>query len=80
MTNEELLKKIERGITNLTPQCQLKFEVHIVEHCNLNCKQCEHFSPLAEKSYLPVERYERDCRRLSELSRGRRFLWVGSGL
>ena len=70
MTNEELLKKIEQGITNLTPQCQLKFEVHIVEHCNLNCKQCAHFSPLAEKSYLPVERYERDCRRLSELFRG----------
>ena len=70
MTNEELLKKIEQGITNLTPQCQLKFEVHIVEHCSLNCKQCAHFSPLAEKSYLPVERYERDCRRLSELFRG----------
>lgn len=70
MTNEELLKKIERGIVNLTPQCQLKFEVHIVEHCNLNCKQCAHFAPLAEKSCLPVERYERDCRRLSELFGG----------
>lgn len=70
MTNEELLKKIERGVTNLTPQCQLKFEVHIVEHCNLNCKQCAHFSPLAEESYIRVERYERDCRRLSELFGG----------
>lgn len=70
MTNEELLKKIERGITNLTPQCQLKFEVHIVEHCNLNCKQCAHFSPLAEESCIRVERYEQDCRHLSELFGG----------
>ena len=24
-------------------------EVHIVEHCNLNCKVCLHFSPLARE-------------------------------
>ena len=45
MTNEELLMLIERGISNFVPQKELRFEVHIVEHCNLNCKQCSHFSP-----------------------------------
>lgn len=30
-------------------------DIHIVEHCNLNCKSCAHFSPLAEKSLIDVE-------------------------
>lgn len=70
MTNEEMFNKLERGISNLTPQCQLKFEVHIVEHCNLNCKQCAHFSPLAQESYIDVDAYARDINRLSELFEG----------
>ena len=27
-------------------------EVHLAEHCNLNCKGCSHFSPLAEKEFI----------------------------
>ncbi len=71
MTNEELLMLIERGISNFVPQKELRFEVHIVEHCNLNCKQCSHFSPLAEESYIDLGEYERDMRRLSDLFDGR---------
>jgi hypothetical protein len=28
----------------------LRFEVNIVDRCNLNCMGCEHFSPVAEKN------------------------------
>lgn len=70
MTDEELWKKIERGLSNLTPSCQLNFGVQIVEHCNLNCKQCNHFSPVAEEEYLDVNSFKRDCDRLSELFDG----------
>lgn len=49
---------------------KIKFEVHITEHCNLNCKYCFHFSPLAKEEYLPLEEYERDLSRLSELFDG----------
>lgn len=70
MTNEELWKKIERGLSNITPKCQLNFEMHLVEHCNLNCKLCGHFSPLAEEEYTDVSSYRRDCNRLSELFDG----------
>ena len=70
MTNEDLWRRIKRSIGNLTPQCQLHFDVHIVEHCNLNCALCGHFSPLAEESYLDPASYERDCKRLSELFDG----------
>lgn len=49
---------------------KIKFEVHITEHCNLNCKYCFHFSPLAKEEYLTLEEYERDLARLSELFGG----------
>ncbi|MDR3356314.1 MAG: radical SAM protein [Spirochaetaceae bacterium] len=43
-------------------------EVHITEHCNLNCKGCSHFSSLADEEYLEPVDFERDCRRLSRLT------------
>lgn len=70
MNNEELWKKIEHGIDNLTPKWQLHFEVHIVEHCNLNCNRCIHFCPLAEEEYLDVNSFKNDCDQLSKLLNG----------
>lgn len=52
---------------NYTANTLLNFEVHVSEHCNLNCKGCYHFSPLAEKSFLNITEYEKDIKRLSEL-------------
>lgn len=49
---------------------KLKFEVHICEHCNLNCKGCYHFSPIAQKEFLDVNEWEMHCKRLSELFEG----------
>ena len=42
-------------------------DYHLVEHCNLNCRYCSHFSPLAEPSYLPVDVFEQDMQQLPEL-------------
>lgn len=46
---------------------KLQYEVHLVDHCNLNCQMCDHFSPLAEKSYLCPKEYERDVMRLAKI-------------
>lgn len=46
---------------------KLQFEVHLVDHCNLNCQMCDHFSPLSEAHFLVPEEYERDIIRLSEI-------------
>ena len=46
---------------------KLKFEVHLVEHCNLNCKGCFHFSNIAEPEFLDINEYKKDVRRLSLL-------------
>jgi MoaA/NifB/PqqE/SkfB family radical SAM enzyme len=48
----------------------LQVQVHLVEHCNLNCKYCAHFSPIAEEEYIDIVVYERNIMRLSKLTGG----------
>lgn len=50
---------------------KIRFIVDIVDHCNLNCKCCGHFSPLASKSFLDKNIFENDLHRLNELLSGR---------
>lgn len=40
-------------------------EYHLVEHCNLNCNRCGHFSPLAPSGVSDPIAFERDLRQLS---------------
>jgi MoaA/NifB/PqqE/SkfB family radical SAM enzyme len=48
----------------------LRFDVHIANHCNMNCKSCEHFSPLAPKSFIDIKKYENDCSCIAGLING----------
>lgn len=50
---------------------KLRFEVNLVEHCNLNCIGCDHFSPVAKEAFTDVDAYEKDLARLAELFGGR---------
>lgn len=54
-------------------------ELHIVEHCNLNCYGCTHYAPIAKKEYLDIKEYEKDLLRLKELTKGdiKRFNILG---
>lgn len=45
----------------------ISFEYHLSEHCNLNCKGCDHFSPLAEPSFTDLKSFSKDIDRMSEL-------------
>lgn len=49
------------------PHTLLRFQVQVAEHCNLNCKGCAHFAPLAQPEFLNIDIYNKDCARLSEL-------------
>jgi len=43
-------------------------EAHVVDHCNLNCKGCGHFSPLIKnKEFANFDIYKKDLNRLSEM-------------
>ena len=44
-------------------------EVHVTEHCNLNCKGCNHFSCIAGEEYLEPAQFEKDFSRLAELTK-----------
>ena len=51
----------------------LSFELHIADHCNLKCKGCIHFSPLAEEKFLDTDIFQRDCQRIAELTDNNRL-------
>lgn len=55
----------------LAQRNELRFDVHLTDHCNLNCKGCLHFSPLSGEKYLDIHTFERDCKKISELTNGR---------
>jgi len=63
-------RRIYRANKRLKRKNLLHFEVHLVDHCNLNCKNCSHFSPLVKEKYLDVATFQRDCQRIFELSGG----------
>lgn len=50
-----------------TPRQTLKFEVHLAEHCNLNCSGCNNFSPLAKPEFMDIPGYINDLKRLNEI-------------
>lgn len=55
----------------ITPLDYIKyFEIHLTDHCNLNCYSCNHFSPLAKKTFLDIEEFKKDFKRMSELTAG----------
>jgi MoaA/NifB/PqqE/SkfB family radical SAM enzyme len=53
------------------PLTSLVMGVYAVQHCNLNCKCCTAFSPIAEKSFLNVESYKSDMEKLAGLTGNR---------
>ncbi|MDR1326037.1 MAG: radical SAM protein [Treponema sp.] len=46
----------------------MKIDIPAVEHCNLSCKCCTAFGPLAQKSFIDVESYKRDMEKLALLT------------
>lgn len=45
-------------------------EFHVVEHCNLNCKSCMHFSPLAEKNCIKLIDFKKDVSLMAKITQG----------
>jgi hypothetical protein len=61
-------KNRERILKTLRFRPVLRYvEVHLVDHCNLNCRGCSHFSPIAREWFADLSQYEKDIRRLAEL-------------
>lgn len=46
---------------------EMAFEINLVDHCNLSCQMCDHFSQLSEEKYLDIESFKRDMTRMGEI-------------
>ena len=42
------------------------FLYEIVHHCNLNCKGCDHCSPIAEEEYVDIKTYKKDIEKMKK--------------
>ena len=42
-------------------------EFHLVDHCNLNCAHCDHFTPLSKPCFIPVEDILSDFKKLKRI-------------
>lgn len=45
-----------------------QIEIHLVDHCNLNCVYCNGFNPVAKPNFLDLEQYRKDLEKLSILT------------
>ena len=54
-------------------------ELHLTDHCNLDCKGCGHYSPLASPYYTDIHQYEMDIQRLRKLFRNIRTIRLMGG-
>lgn len=62
--------KSETFGSNISENIIDSMEIHIVEHCNLQCDHCWHFSNIAEPSFYDVEKYDKDIEALSNAISG----------
>ena len=44
-------------------------EFHVTDHCNMNCKGCFHYCPIASEHFADLTQYTKDIRRLAQLFR-----------
>lgn len=55
--------KFKNNKSNNLPKLP-RLEVHIVDHCNLNCRGCTHFCSLADEKFLDIDVYEKDLKEI----------------
>ena len=70
LTEECLLNEVDdckAVIKKRMPRKRLNFVVDLAEHCNLNCQNCDHFSPLAEEHFTDIDQFKSDIKRISEI-------------
>lgn len=42
-------------------------EIDIVDHCNLNCNDCIHYSQIAKPNFMSIDTFEKDIKKLSNI-------------
>lgn len=84
MNSEEMGVGYDKKLIDKIPAAGEKpylvhLETHVCDHCNLNCKACNNFSPyVSEPAYADSAQFDKDIRHLAELFSGiGRFFLLG---
>ena len=67
------IEKLEQSYIRMIPKPAINISYHLTDACNLNCKGCWHFSPLAkfsEKDVASLDEFEQDIARLADVMEG----------
>jgi len=77
--NSRIFRCLYKTFVILTAKSKLKIksvteidiQIHPADHCNLCCRGCNTFSPLAKECFADLEVMKRDIKRLAELTGGK---------
>lgn len=61
----DILRKVTHKVGGRRVFSPLKMEIHLTEHCNLNCIRCSHYSPLASPTFCNMEQLDSQMGKLS---------------
>lgn len=65
---KQILRLMDQYIKRVTPQTRLEaLVVNICDHCNLNCRGCDHFSPIADKRFVSTEKIKSDLEQMRRI-------------
>ncbi|MDA3936004.1 MAG: radical SAM protein [Actinomycetota bacterium] len=67
-----------RAVLHRAPVLQ-HFEIHLTDHCNLNCKGCSHFSNLCSPAFVDLSGFETDMRAIAGLFSQVRHIYLLGG-
>jgi MoaA/NifB/PqqE/SkfB family radical SAM enzyme len=57
---------------NMKPKRNIPIlHLHLTDHCNLNCKGCDNFSPLSPEVFTDISVFENDCAKMANLTNWR---------
>lgn len=64
-----MLSRLRRVFTSLRNKhrAPLHIEFNLSDYCNLNCKGCSHYSPIAPAEFYPFDSLEADMRHISSI-------------
>lgn len=58
-------KEMLNNLKTLKRPCLPRLEIHIVDHCNLNCRGCTHFCNIAPKKFTDINVLSKDLLEIS---------------
>lgn len=65
---EFLITKMRNQLLRFVPRPYMEYLIfNILDHCNLNCKGCDHFACVADPYTVPYETVHNDIKRMAEI-------------